>query len=162
MNEDVSRSEGAPKPVSESLSPGFALLYCRLSPPAFHSAFALCLNSCLPHRFRFYDLIVTEYYLPHDRPIPQDTGVKARSSNFFQKASRPRRWRTNVPKNHLTQVTIQASFILEGEGCGWLLQTSWCQPDPRGDVIIPSSCSCLCRSQYSCKPPTRQMLFSVL
>ena len=53
--------------------------------------------------------------------------VEAGSSDFIWKASRLRRW-TVVPKNHLTQVRIQAAFILKGErGCGWLLQTSWGQ-----------------------------------
>ena len=42
--------------------------------------------------------------------------VGTRNSNSIWKTSRPRRWWTRVPKNHLTQVRIQASFILKGEG----------------------------------------------
>ena len=41
------------------------------------------------------------------------------------------------------------------EGCGWLLQTSWC------GVLCFCSCPCRFRSWCSCKPP-RYMLFSVL
>ena len=47
-------------------------------------------------------------------------GVGAMNSSFTWKASRSRRERTSVPKNHLTQVRIQASFILKGEGV-WLV-----------------------------------------
>ena len=50
--------------------------------------------------------------------------VGERDSDFIQKASKPRRWWTSVPKNHLTQVRIQASFILKGEGCKVLVQVS--------------------------------------
>ena len=42
--------------------------------------------------------------------------VMARNSDFIWKAGRPRRWWTSVPKNHLTQLRIQASFTLKGEG----------------------------------------------
>ena len=41
--------------------------------------------------------------------------VGVRNSNFIQKASRPRRWWTSIPKNHITGVWIQTSFILRGE-----------------------------------------------
>ena len=47
----------------------------------------------------------------------------------MKKASRRRRWRTGVPKNYLTRIRIQASFILKGEGV-----KSWLQPDLGGGV----------------------------
>ena len=47
-----------------------------------------------------------------------------REYDFIQKASRPRRWRTSVPKNHLTQDRIQASFVLKGEEV-WLVVTNF-------------------------------------
>ena len=73
------------------------------------------------------------------------------TSDFIQKASRLRRWWTGVPKNHLTRVRIQASFILKGRECGWLLQTSWCW----NPLFLQLS-------QRSCKPLTRHRLFSVM
>ena len=45
-----------------------------------------------------------------------DRGVGARNNDFIQKARSLRRWWTSVLENHLTQVRIQASFILKGEG----------------------------------------------
>ena len=42
--------------------------------------------------------------------------IEARNSDFIWKASRPRRWWTSFPKNHLPQVRIQAPFIVKGEG----------------------------------------------
>ena len=48
------------------------------------------------------------------------TSVGAGTNNFIWKASSQRRWWTVVPKNHLTQVGIQASFILKGERV-WLV-----------------------------------------
>lgn len=45
------------------------------------------------------------------------------NGDFIQKVSRLRSWGTSVPKNHLTRIRIQASFILKGDGCSWLLQT---------------------------------------
>ena len=45
---------------------------------------------------------------------------------------------TSAPVNHFTRARIQVSAALKGEG---LLQTTWCWPDPRGDVIILCSCS---------------------
>ena len=53
--------------------------------------------------------------------------VGGRNSGFIWKTSRPRRWWTSAPKNHLARVRIQASLYHSGMGCGWLLQTSWCQ-----------------------------------
>ena len=52
---------------------------------------------------------------PYARPVNQNELFKARNSDFIQKASRLRRWWTSVPKNHDTQVRIQASFLLKGE-----------------------------------------------
>ena len=80
--------------------------------------------------------------------------IGARNRNFILKANRPRRWWTSVPKNHLTRVRIQASFILTIR---------------RGSVIgyckllgILCSCCTQIRSLHSCEPPARLMLFSVL
>ena len=73
-----------------------------------------------------------------------------------------RRWWISVPENHFIWVIIQASFTHKGEGCGCLLQISWCWPDPGRNVIILCSCPWPCRSGYPCKPPTRQMLLFVL
>ena len=94
------------------------------------------------------------YCWPHDRPRNRETSCWGKEEWLFQKASRRRRW-TSVPKNPLTWVRIQASFILKGEGCGWLLQTSWCQ----NPLFLHLSMQV--RSWCSCKPPTRQTLFSV-
>ena len=44
---------------------------------------------------------------------------------FTKLADQERQW-TSVPKNHRSGVRIQAAFMLKKEGCGWLLQTSWC------------------------------------
>ena len=49
--------------------------------------------------------------------------VRIRNSNFLWKASRLGWW-TNVPKNHLTQVRIQASFIIKLEGV-WLVAANF-------------------------------------
>ena len=62
-------------------------------------------------------------------------GSGARNSNFIKKVSRLRRWWTRVPKNHLTQVRIQASFILKGLGV-WLAVANFSVP-----LIL---CSCCC------------------
>ena len=58
--------------------------------------------------------------LPHDRPINWETGG-ARNCDFICKASRPRRWWTTVPNNHLIQVRIQffvCLFVLNTERGG--------------------------------------------
>ena len=60
----------------------------------------------------------------------------ARNSNFIWKANRLRRWWTNVPKNHLTRVRIQASFVLKGGV--WLVVAG-----------IICSYSCPCRSGHN-------------
>ena len=39
----------------------------------------------------------------------------------IQEASRLRRWWRSIPKNHLTQVRIQVSFILKGARWVWLV-----------------------------------------
>ena len=98
----------------------------------------------------------SSYCLLQDRPLNRETSCWGKEEWLFQKASRRRRW-TSVPKNPLTWVRIQASFILKGEGRGWLLQTSWCRWNPL--FLHPPT---QVRSWCSCKPPTRQMLFSVL
>ena len=41
--------------------------------------------------------------------------IGGKNRDFIQKASRWRICQTSIPKNHLTQVRIQASFILKGE-----------------------------------------------
>ena len=60
---------------------------------------------------------------------------------FNWKASRPRRWWTNVPKKHLPSVRIQALFIQERGGgalsCGRLVSEE-----------IFCSCCCPCRSGH--------------
>ena len=55
-------------------------------------------------------------------------------ADLIQKANRPIRWWTRVPKNHLVWVRIQAPFILAGEGVK--PNISWCQSASRGDVFI--------------------------
>ena len=62
----------------------------------------------------------SSYCSPHDRPINRET----RCWDFIQKASRPRRWWTSVPKNRLPRVRIQGSFILKGEGM-WLVAANF-------------------------------------
>lgn len=47
---------------------------------------------------------------------PEKPGVGARNSNFIWKARRWRRWWTSVPKNHLTCIRIQLSFIVKSGG----------------------------------------------
>lgn len=49
-------------------------------------------------------------------------------------------------------------------GCGRLLPTPWCWPDPGGAVIVFCSYSNPCRlcSRCPCKPSTGQVLFSAL
>ena len=41
--------------------------------------------------------------------------VGTRNGNFIQKASRPRRWWTNVPKNHLAWVWVLVSIVEQRE-----------------------------------------------
>ena len=53
--------------------------------------------------------------LLHNRPINWEMTCWGRNRNLICKASRPRRWWTRVPKNHLPWVRIQASFILKEE-----------------------------------------------
>lgn len=72
-------------------------------------------------------LIATEssssFYLPHSRPERWVAG--ARNSEFIWKlVSLFRRWCSNVPKNHLPWVRIQASFILRGEVVGLVVANS--------------------------------------
>ena len=63
----------------------------------------------------------------------------------------------SVPKNHLIRVRIQVSFILKEEaGDGWLLQISWHQNPLFLQLFM------WVKSKSSHKPPTGQMLFSVL
>ena len=64
-----------------------------------------------------------------------------RNNDFIQKASRPKRWQTSVPKNHLTQVRLQASFILKGGGGVWLGYKLL-------GIGILCPCSCPCRSGH--------------
>ena len=54
----------------------------------------------------------SSYSSLHDRSINTEV-VRARNSDFSQKASRLKRWWTSVPNDHLTQVRIQISFILK-------------------------------------------------
>ena len=101
---------------------------------------------------------------PQDRPS-EIQSVGARNSNFIWKVSRLlRSWQTSVPKNRFTQVRIQACFILKGEIVWLFVANLLVQSDPWGEVIILCSYSYTCRSGHdvSGKPPTRQMLFSVL
>ena len=100
------------------------------------------------------------YYYANSRLINWETGCWRKEQWLYLESQR--RWWTSVLKNHFIWVIIQVSFIHKGEGCGCLLQTSWCWPDPGRNVIILCSCSWPCRSGYSCKPPTRQMLLFVL
>ena len=61
------------------------------------------------------------FCLPHNRPINLEKSCWDKGlNNFIQKASRLRRWQTNVLENHLTPVRIQASFILK-RGEAWLV-----------------------------------------
>ena len=50
--------------------------------------------------------------------------VGARNRGFIQKARKLRRWWISVPKNLLTEVRIQVSFILRVEGV-WLVATNF-------------------------------------
>ena len=62
----------------------------------------------------------------------------------------------HVPKNHLTWVRIWASFMLKGEEV-WLVVA-----DPWGRNPMFLQLSRQVQSQCSYKPPTKQLLFSVL
>ena len=66
----------------------------------------------------------------------------ARNNYFIQKASRPKRWWTSVPKNQLTSVRVQASFLLKGEG--WSMVGSY----KFLGIGILCPCSCPCRSGH--------------
>ena len=79
---------------------------------------------------------LTSYCSPHNRPVIERWVAGARKSDFIQKASKPRRWWTRVPKNHLAWVRIQAPFILEGEGVK--SNTYWFPSASGGDVFISS------------------------
>ena len=59
--------------------------------------------------------------------------MEARNSDFIRKAGRLQRCWRRVPKNHLLQIRIQASFILKGVGV-----KSWFQTDSGGHVFISS------------------------
>lgn len=52
--------------------------------------------------------------LPHDSPTSRETGLGARNSDLIQKASRQRRWWTNVPKTHLAWLWMLVSFTEQG------------------------------------------------
>ena len=82
--------------------------------------------------------------------------VEARNNDFIWKASRLRRCQTSVPKNHLTPVRVEASFILK-RGGGWLVITNFLVQESFVFTAIR-----VCQVRCSYKPPTRQMLFSVL
>lgn len=63
--------------------------------------------------------------LPHDRLINLREVLGERTETI-QKASRWRLCQTSLPKNHLTQVRIQASLILKGEEESiWLVVTDF-------------------------------------
>ena len=66
-------------------------------------------------------------FLLHDRPINLETDCYGKEWKLYLESQQLRRWWTRVPENHLIWVIIQASFILKGEGCGWLSQTPWCR-----------------------------------
>lgn len=76
------------------------------------------------------------YCSPLNRPTNQDTMFWARNTaTLLRKSSRLRRWWTRVPKNHLTQVRIQASFYPKRIGS----VTGGCK---LFGAVIPCSCSC--------------------
>ena len=56
------------------------------------------------------------YCLRHGRPVLQEMGCGGRNSSCIQKAGRPRRRWTHVPKNRLTCVRIPAPFTPQGQG----------------------------------------------
>ena len=97
----------------------------------------------------------SSYCLPHDRQINGQAVVGTWKSNFIWKASR---WRRGS-KKCLTQVRIQACFILKGE---MVLQTSCCQLDPGGEVKMLFFVVQVGQATSSCKLLIGQMLFSVL
>ena len=78
------------------------------------------------------------------------------NSNFMRKIIRLRRWWTSVPKNHLPQVRILAFLILKREGV-WLDAASFLVPE--SFVLAAVQIGLV---MCSCKPPVRQVLFSVL
>ena len=77
------------------------------------SAESIIFSPLTPCSRKLLLLSPSSYCLLSDRPINQ--GVRARNSDFNRKASRQRKWQASVLKN-LTQVRVQASFILKGEG----------------------------------------------
>ena len=88
--------------------------------------------SCIGRRVH-YHLCYLESMLLHNRPVNREMRCWKINGDFIQEASRLRRPCTSVPKHHLTQVTIQDSFILKWEEVWLLLQTL---PDFTGKVII--------------------------
>ena len=51
----------------------------------------------------------------------------------------------------LPELETKLLLYQKERGFSWLLQNSWCWPDPRGNVIILCSCSCPVRSGH-CVP----------
>lgn len=56
--------------------------------------------------------------------------VGTRNSEFIKKASKQRRWQTNVPKNHLNRGRLQASFNNKREKGLWLVVANFSYRNP--------------------------------
>ena len=82
-------------------------------------------------------LSLGSHCLSHNSPISQETTAGAGNSDFIWEDSKPRRWWTHVPKNHLAWIRIQASFILKREGIK--SNISWFPSASRRDVFRSSS-----------------------
>lgn len=86
-------------------------------------------------------LSLSSYCLPHDRwnTLREVNCWGKGIATLFRKPADPRRCWTTVPKNHLSKVSIQASFILRREEV-WLVVTNFLEG------IL---CSCNCRSGHN-------------
>ena len=61
-------------------------------------------------------------------------------------------------KTILSKLEFRVLLYWKGKGYGWLLQTSWCC----NPLFLQLSCKVRSCLLCSCKPPIRQLLFSVL
>lgn len=86
--------------------------------------------------------------------------VRVRNCAFIWKSSRRRIWQTTI----YSKLEYRLQEYSKGRVRSWLLQTSWCCPNPRGDAIILCSCTCPTTSgqNVSVNPQQDKYYFSVL
>lgn len=120
---------------------------------------------CLLHLYILIILLSpNSCFLPHTGQEIERWGIGARNSDFIWKASRPRIWRTSIPKNLLTWIGIQASFILKVDWvCLAVVELLVLARPPEGLWLsFVLAAVYLVWSQCSFKSSTKQMLSSVL